>query len=169
MSMHSAGNSTILDKVNNHLASVMEECSGLPFSDTQSTNVAAFYNQQQSWRHFTYEKLTRRQQELLLGSMFLSLISKVKTLVVGAKTGFMSSDVNIEACSIAHVIVPWAYSTQSTPYASRQGLIGVQSTVQSREYCTVLHWKVLEYVEVQVPGTIVRTPCAPHFHCHLSP
>jgi hypothetical protein len=43
---------------------------------------------------------------LRLGSMFLSLMTKVKTLVVGAKTGFMSSDVNIEACSIAYVIVP---------------------------------------------------------------
>ncbi|KAI2512772.1 hypothetical protein MHU86_1560 [Fragilaria crotonensis] len=106
--MLSAGNSTILDKVHLCLASVVVS-HGLPLSFSQSSDVTALLQAASELKPFTYEKLTRGRQELLLGSMFSTFITKVQALVVRAKAVFMPSDAEIETCSIASVRVPgWA-------------------------------------------------------------
>jgi hypothetical protein len=107
-SMLSKGNSTLLDKVHVHLAAVMVS-HGLPLSFSQSPDVTALLQAATELKSFTYEKLTRGRQEILLGSMFSAFIMKVKTLVVRAKAVFMPSDADMEACSTAGVRVPgWA-------------------------------------------------------------
>ena len=107
-SMLSKGNSSHLDKVHTHLASVIVS-HGLPLSFSQSQDVTALLQAATELKAFTYEKLSKGRQNLLLGSMFSAYIAKVKTLIVRAKAVFMPSDVDIEACSAANVRVPgWA-------------------------------------------------------------
>ena len=90
--------------------------------------------------------------------MFSTFITKVKALVVSAKSVYMPLDAEMEACSIANVSVPgWATLMYDGWDAIDKSFFGVSlSFILPGEWINWLVLPVYLYL-IQVPGTCSST------------